>query len=87
MRRPNIIFTMADDMGHGDLGCYGATMVSTPNTDRIATEGMHFTDAHAPSAVCTLSRYSVLTGRGAGAHGGSGLFMVDSPCHLSIPPD
>ena len=61
--RPNIIFIMADDMGYGDLGCYGATRIRTPNMDRIAAEGIRLTDAHSSSAVCTPSRYGVLTGR------------------------
>ncbi len=61
--RPNIIFIMADDMGYGDLACYGATKIPTPNMDRIAREGIRFTDAHSASAVCTPSRYGVLTGR------------------------
>jgi arylsulfatase A-like enzyme len=63
MDRPNIVFIMADDMGYGDLGCYGAIKIPTPHIDRLAEEGMRFTDAHASSAVCTPSRYSVLTGR------------------------
>jgi arylsulfatase A-like enzyme len=61
--KPNIIFIMADDMGYGDLGCYGAEKIQTPNMDRLASEGIRFTDAHSSSAVCTPSRYSVLTGR------------------------
>ena len=61
--RPNIIFLMADDMGYGDLGCYGATQIPTPNIDRLAKQGIRFTDAHAPSALCTPTRYGVLTGR------------------------
>ena len=61
--KPNIIFLMADDMGYGDLGCYGATQIPTPNIDRLATQGIRFTDAHAPSALCTPTRYGVLTGR------------------------
>jgi len=61
--QPNIIFIMADDMGYGDPGCYGATKVPTPNMDRLAAEGVRFTDAHSTSAVCTPSRYGVLTGR------------------------
>jgi arylsulfatase A-like enzyme len=61
--KPNIIFIMADDMGYGDLGCYGATKIQTPNMDRIAQQGIRFTDAHSASAVCTPSRYAVLTGR------------------------
>jgi arylsulfatase A-like enzyme len=60
---PNIIFIMADDLGYGDLGCYGATKIPTPHIDRIAAAGMRFTDAHASAALCTPSRYSVLTGR------------------------
>jgi len=63
MHKPNIVFIMADDMGYGDLSCYGATKIQTPNMDRLASEGMRFTDAHSSSAVCTPSRYSVLTGR------------------------
>jgi arylsulfatase A-like enzyme len=54
---------MADDMGYGDLGCYGATKILTPHMDRLASEGVRFTDAHSSAAVCTPSRYSVLTGR------------------------
>ena len=61
--RPNIIFIMADDMGYGDLSCYGATKIKTLNMDAIAAEGIRFTDAHSPSAVCTPTRYGVLTGR------------------------
>lgn len=63
MTQPNIVFIMADDMGYGDVGCFGATRVPTPNMDRLAEEGMRFTDAHSSSAVCTPSRYSVVTGR------------------------
>jgi len=61
--RPNIVFIMADDLGWGDLGSYGATHFKTPACDSLAQEGMRFTDAHSPSAVCTPTRYSVLTGR------------------------
>ncbi len=63
MDKPNIIYIMADDMGYGDLGCYGATKIPTPHMDRIAAEGVRLTDAHSSSAVCTPSRYAVLTGR------------------------
>jgi len=61
--KPNIIFILADDMGYGDLGCFGATQIPTPHCDRLASEGMRFVDAHSSSAVCTPSRYSVVTGR------------------------
>ena len=62
--RPNIIFIMADDMGYGDPQCMNPTSkIPTPGLDRLAREGMTFTDAHSPSAVCTPTRYGVLTGR------------------------
>ena len=61
---PNIVFIMADDMGYGDVGCYNpASKIPTPNMDTLAQEGIRFTDAHSPSAVCTPTRYGVLTGR------------------------
>ena len=60
---PNIIFILADDLGYGSLGCYGATKVKTPHIDRFAHEGMRFTNAHSPSSVCTPTRYNLLTGR------------------------
>jgi arylsulfatase A len=61
--KPNIIVILADDLGYGDLGCYGGRNVKTPNLDRIAREGLRFTDAHSPCSVCTPSRYNLLTGR------------------------
>lgn len=60
---PNILLILADDLGYGDLGCYGATKVKTPNIDRLAREGIRFTDAHSPASVCTPSRYNLMTGR------------------------
>lgn len=59
---PNVVLIFADDLGYGDLGCYGATKVQTPNIDRLAKQGRRFTDAHSASAVCTPSRYGLLTG-------------------------
>ena len=59
---PNVILIFADDLGYGDVGCYGATKVRTPNIDKLAAEGRRFTDAHSASAVCTPSRYGLLTG-------------------------
>ncbi len=61
-RPPNVVLIFADDLGYGDVGCYGATKVKTPNIDRLAKEGRRFTDAHTASAVCTPSRYALLTG-------------------------
>ena len=64
MSSPNIIYILADDMGYGDMGCNNAaSRIPTPNLDRLAASGMRFTNAHAPSSVCTPSRYAVLTGR------------------------
>ena len=59
---PNVVLIFADDLGYGDLGCYGATKLKTPNIDKLAKEGKRFTDAHAASAVCTPSRYALMTG-------------------------
>ena len=61
--KPSIILIYADDLGYGDLSCYGAKHIKTPHCDRVAKEGMRFTDAHSPSAVCSPSRYATLTGR------------------------
>jgi arylsulfatase A-like enzyme len=60
--RPNIIFILADDLGYGDLGCYGQKEIATPNIDRIAKEGLIFTDHYAGSTVCAPSRCSLMTG-------------------------
>ena len=59
---PNIIIIYADDLGYGDMGAYGATALKTPNLDRLANEGLLFTDGYASSATCTPSRYALLTG-------------------------
>ena len=61
--KPNIVFILADDIGYGDLGCYGATRVKTPHCDRLAREGIRFTDAHATASVCTPTRYAFITGQ------------------------
>jgi len=61
--KSNIIVINADDLGYGDLGCYGATKVKTPNIDLLAKQGRKFTDAHSASAVCSPSRYGLLTGQ------------------------
>jgi arylsulfatase A len=61
--RPNIIIFYIDDLGYGDIGCYGAQGVATPHIDSLAKQGVRFTDAHCSAATCTPSRYSLLTGR------------------------
>ena len=60
--RPNIVFILADDLGYADLSCYGAKEIKTPNLDRMASEGVRFTDFYAPAGVCTPSRASLMTG-------------------------
>lgn len=59
---PNIVIIEADDLGFGDLSCYGATRIKTPGMDRVANEGIRFTDAHCTAATSTPSRYSLITG-------------------------
>ena len=61
-RKPNIIFIMADDLGYGDLGCFGQKRIQTPNLDRMAAEGVRFTDVYAGSTVCAPSRCALMTG-------------------------
>jgi arylsulfatase A-like enzyme len=82
--RPNIVLIYADDLGYGDVGCYGATKVQTPNIDRLAREGLRFTDGHSASATCTPSRYALLTGEYAWRKSGTGVLPGDAP--LIVPP-
>lgn len=76
--KPNIIVILADDVGYGDLSCYGATKVKTPNLDRIAKEGIRFTDAHSSSATCTPTRYSLIAGEYAWRKKGTGILPGDA---------
>jgi len=68
-RRPNIIFIYVDDMGYGDLGCYGAKAIKTPNIDRMAAEGLRLTSFYSVSPICTPSRAALMTGRYAARMG------------------
>lgn len=70
---PNIVLIYADDIGYGDLSCYGATKVKTPNCDRLAAGGIKFTDGHSVASVCTPSRYSLMTGEYAFRKKGTGI--------------
>lgn len=76
--RPNIVLIYADDLGYGDIACQGATRVSTPNIDRLAKEGLRFTDGHSSSATCTPSRFSMLTGEYAFRQKGTGVLPGDA---------
>lgn len=81
---PNIVLILSDDVGYGDLGCYGATGVHTPNIDRLAKSGLQFTDAHSDAATCTPSRYSIMTGEYAWRKPGAQILPGDAP--LLIDP-
>ena len=82
---PNIVLIYTDDVGYGDVSSYGATEISTPHIDRLATEGLRFTDAHTTSATCTPSRYALLTGRYPWRKAGTGIARGDAA--LIIDPN
>jgi arylsulfatase A-like enzyme len=88
--KPSIIFILADDIGYGDFGCYGATKIRTPHCDRMAKEGLRFTDAHSPSAVCTPTRYAFMTGEYAWRREGTGILpgtagLIVEPGRATVP--
>jgi arylsulfatase A-like enzyme len=82
--QPNIVIMYADDLGFGDIGCYGATSIPTPNLDRLATEGVKFQQGYATAATCTPSRYSLLTGSYPWRNEKARILAGDAP--LIIPP-
>ncbi len=81
---PNVLLLYADDLGYGDVSCYGSKMISTPNIDRLAASGLRFTDGHASAATCTPSRYAMLTGEYAFRKKGTGILPGDA--QLIIEP-
>jgi arylsulfatase A-like enzyme len=83
--KPNIVIIYTDDLGFGDISTNGATKISTPNIDRIAAEGLRFTNAHTTSATCTPSRFSFFTGKYAWRKSGTGIAPGDAA--LIIPTD
>jgi arylsulfatase A-like enzyme len=83
--KPNILLIYADDIGYGDLGCYGATAVQTPNVDRLAKEGLRFTSGYSAASTCTPSRYALMTGEYAFRKKGTGILPGDAA--LIIPTD
>jgi arylsulfatase A-like enzyme len=87
---PNILLIYADDLGYGDVSCYGASKIQTPNIDRLAKDGLRFTDAHSSAATCTPSRYSLLTGEYAFRKKGTGVLpgdaaLVIEPGRTTVP--
>jgi hypothetical protein len=84
--KPNIIIILADDLGPGDISCAGATKIKTPNIDRLAAAGVRFTQSYAPSATCTPSRYSLLTGEYAWRQKAKTTSILDGDAPLCIEP-
>ena len=80
--RPNVILFLADDLGYGELGCYGHAAAITPNLDRFAAEGLRLTDCHSAGSVCSPSRSALLTGRTPYRNGVFTWIPEDSPIHL-----
>jgi len=82
--KPNVVIIYGDDVGYGDIGVNGSTMIPTPNIDKLASEGLNFTDGHCSAATCTPSRFSMLTG----VHGfRNGVRILPPNAPLSIPLD
>jgi arylsulfatase A len=84
-RKPNVIVIMADDLGYGDLSCYGATAFATPHLDRLAAEGLRFTSGYCSASTCTPTRYSFLSGAYAFRRKGTGIAPPNGK--LVVPPD
>ncbi len=89
-RRPNVVIVYADDLGYGDVSSYGSKTIATPHIDRLAREGLRFTDAHAAAATCTPSRYSLMTGEYAFRQKGTGVLpgnagLIIRPGRATLP--
>ena len=82
-RRPNVIVIMADDLGFGDLSCYGATTFETPNLDALAGEGLRFMSGYCTASTCTPTRYSLLTGNYAFREKGTGIAPPSAPALIA----
>ena len=85
--KPNIIVIMADDLGWGDLSCYGATNIETPNIDRMSAGGLRFTSGYCSASTCTPTRYSFLTGKYAFRTKGTGIAPPNSPAIIQPNTD
>jgi arylsulfatase A len=84
-QKPNVIVILTDDLGYGDLSCYGATKINTPNIDKLTKQGIRFTNAHSTSATCTPSRYAIMTGQYPWRKKGTGILPGDAA--LIVPTD
>lgn len=84
VKKPNVIIILADDLGYGDLSCYGATVIQTPNIDSLASQGIRFTQGFATNSTCTPSRYSLITGKYSFRREGVQILPGDAP--LLIEP-
>ncbi len=84
VNKPNVVIIYADDVGYGDISCDGATKIKTPNIDKIAAQGLRFTNAHASSSTCTPSRYSMLTGQYAWRKKNTGIAAGDAPSIIDV---
>ncbi len=89
-QRPNIVLILADDLGYGDTSCYGATRIKTPHVDRLAAQGLRFTDAHSTSATCTPARFALLTGMYPWRKAGTGILpgnaaLIIEPGRTTLP--
>ena len=80
--RPNVLIVLADDLGYGDLACYGHPSIKTPNLDRLAAEGMRLTDCYAAAANCSPARAGLMTGRTPYRVGIRNWIPMFSPMHL-----
>jgi len=83
-RKPNIVFILADDLGYGDLGCFGQKEIKTPRLDRMAAEGIRFTRHYSGNTVCAPSRCALMTGK----HAGHAAILLNSggPCRKAKSP-
>jgi arylsulfatase A-like enzyme len=86
-RRPNVVFILADDLGYGDLGCFGQQKIKTPHLDRLAAEGVRFTQAYAGATVCAPSRCGLMTGKHGGHAAIRGNRELPGEGQLPMPAD